>query len=86
MVRIAVYYFLDKGDRELTDEEKAKVERCLEFIKFGMGHTFLQFEDKYYDSNAPESLLKDVLLPSRSEWYICDDRYHDVLYHIETKK
>ena len=38
IVRIAILYFPKKADREVTGAEIVKVEKCLEFIKFGMGH------------------------------------------------
>ena len=52
MVEIAVHYFLGKANRELTIKEEEKVEKCLEFIKFGMGNTFLTFGDKYNEYNV----------------------------------
>ncbi len=52
MVEKAVHYFLSKGNRELTNTEKESVDKCLEFIKFGMGNTFLNFSDKYYEYNG----------------------------------
>jgi len=52
MVEKAVHYFLAKASRELNKREKLKVKKCLEFIKFGMGNTFLTFGDKYYKYNG----------------------------------
>ena len=52
MIEIAVNCFLGKANRELTKRENDKVNKCLEFIKFGMGNTFLTFCDKYYEYNG----------------------------------
>ena len=41
----AVRYFL----KDLSKEEKKKIEKCLEMIGFGMKNTLLTFIDKYYE-------------------------------------
>ena len=49
-VKQAVNYF----GRNLSDESKITVEKCLELVKFGMGHTLVQFRGKYFEYGGSE--------------------------------
>ena len=55
LIERAVQYFA----RDLDSLSYSKVLACLEFIKFGMGHTFLTFGDKYYEYTAGERNMAD---------------------------
>ena len=45
LVKKAVEYFA----KSLDTEKKNTIQLCLEMIKFGMGTTYLQFQDSYYE-------------------------------------
>ena len=49
MVEKAIYYFLSKATTKVNKKDKETISKCLEFIEFGMGSTFLTFVDKYYE-------------------------------------
>ena len=45
MVKLAVPFFA----RDLKPHEKTTINRCLDMIRFGMGHTLLNFQDEYWE-------------------------------------
>ena len=49
MVRKAIYYFLSQSTKEVNDEDRKTIDKCLDLIQFGMGSTFLAFADQYYE-------------------------------------
>ena len=48
----AVQYYANEMDLET----KAKIDICLEMIKFGMGNTLLTFMDKYYEYGGDKNI------------------------------
>ena len=52
LVKKAIHFFSDK----LSEEDKTKIEECLDMIKFGMGSTLITFIDKYYEYDGDKDL------------------------------
>ena len=50
LVKKAVNYFA----KNLSKEDKNKIEQCLEMVKFGMSSTLLTFVDQYYEYDGEE--------------------------------
>jgi hypothetical protein len=45
LVEITISYFTQK----LPMKEKLTIQKCLKYIRFGMGNTLITFEDKYFE-------------------------------------
>ena len=52
MVKLAVAFFA----RDLKPHEKTTINRCLDMIRFGMGHTLLNFQDEYWEYGGDKSV------------------------------
>ena len=52
MVKLVVDFFT----RDLTPHEKMTINRCLDMIRFGMGHMLLTFQDEYWEYDGGQSV------------------------------
>ena len=45
--------------RVLSDPQRSTIKKCLEILKFSMGHTIVQFQGEYYDDMVPMKIRID---------------------------
>ena len=54
IVKLAVAFFA----RDLPTKEKTTINRCLDMLHFGMDHTLLTFEEKYWNYDGVKSVTE----------------------------